>query len=64
MPISRGDDDTVTTWALAARSGDRAALERFTRATQREVWRLVAHLTDPGRADDLAKEVYLRALRS
>ncbi|WP_433261872.1 RNA polymerase sigma factor SigC [Actinosynnema sp. CS-041913] len=64
MSISRGADDTVTTWALAAGSGDRAALESFVRATQRDVWRLVAHLTDPGRADDLAQEVYLRALRS
>ncbi|MBM7814341.1 RNA polymerase sigma factor SigC [Saccharothrix algeriensis] len=64
MSISRGDDDAVTTLALAAGSGDRAALERFIRATQRDVWRLVAHLTDPGRADDLAQEVYLRALRS
>ncbi|CCH33156.1 RNA polymerase sigma factor SigC [Actinosynnema sp. NPDC047251] len=64
MSISRGDDDAVTGLALAAGSGDRAALERFIRATQRDVWRLVAHLTDPGRADDLAQEVYLRALRS
>ncbi len=64
MSISRGDDDAVTALALAAGSGDRAALERFVRATQRDVWRLVAHLTDPGRADDLAQEVYLRALRS
>ncbi|QFZ19430.1 RNA polymerase sigma factor SigC [Saccharothrix syringae] len=63
MPISQGDD-AVTEWAVAAGSGDRAALERFIRATQRDVWRLVAHLTDPGRADDLAQEVYLRVLRS
>lgn len=57
-------DDLVTEWALAAGAGDRVALEHFVRATQRDVWRLVAHLTDPGRADDLAQEVYLRALRS
>ncbi|MEU5692349.1 RNA polymerase sigma factor SigC [Actinosynnema sp. NPDC020468] len=62
--MSHGDDDAVTAWALAAGSGDRVALERFIRATQRDVWRLVAHLTDVGRADDLAQEVYLRALRS
>ncbi|GAA3861720.1 sigma-70 family RNA polymerase sigma factor [Saccharothrix violaceirubra] len=64
MSISPGDDGAVTAWALAAGAGDRRALERFVRATQRDVWRLVAHLTDPGRADDLAQEVYLRALRS
>ncbi|MEU7525952.1 RNA polymerase sigma factor SigC [Saccharothrix sp. NPDC042600] len=63
MSIKR-DDDAVTALAMAAGGGDRAALERFVRATQRDVWRLVAHLTDPGRADDLTQEVYLRALRT
>ncbi|NUT90547.1 MAG: sigma-70 family RNA polymerase sigma factor [Saccharothrix sp.] len=63
MSIKR-DDDAVTALALAAGAGDRGAVERFVRATQRDVWRLVAHLTDPGRADDLAQEVYLRALRT
>jgi RNA polymerase sigma-70 factor (ECF subfamily) len=57
-------DDALTTWALAARAGDRAALESFVRATQRDVWRLCAHLTDPGVADDLSQETYLRALGS
>lgn len=68
MVISDSDEasswDDVTAWALAARSGDRAALERFVRATQRDVWRLVAHLSEPRLADDLAQDVYLRALRS
>ncbi|MGX7826714.1 sigma-70 family RNA polymerase sigma factor [Actinokineospora sp. 24-640] len=67
MAISDSDDasswDEATAWALAARSGDRAALERFIRATQRDVWRLVAHLSEPRLADDLTQDVYLRALR-
>lgn len=57
-------DDDVTRWALRARSGDREALERFVRATQRDVWRFVAHLADVGVADDLAQETYARALAS
>ncbi|WP_367127720.1 RNA polymerase sigma factor SigC [Saccharothrix sp. HUAS TT1] len=57
-------DDEGTRWALAARSGDRDALERFVRATQRDVWRFLAHLTDVGLADDLAQETYARALPS
>jgi RNA polymerase sigma-70 factor (ECF subfamily) len=55
-------DADVTQWAFAARRGDRAALERFVRATQRDVWRFVAHLGDVRLADDLAQETYLRAL--
>ncbi|GGM88293.1 RNA polymerase sigma factor [Lentzea pudingi] len=50
--------------ALAATAGDRDAVERFVRATQRDVWRLGAHLADVGVADDLTQDVYLRALRS
>lgn len=48
--------------ALAAGRGDRVALDRFVRATQREVWRLVAHLANVGVADDLTQETYLRAI--
>ncbi len=57
-------DDEVTRWALQAREGDRDALERFVRATQRDVWRFVAHLADVGAADDLTQETFLRALPS
>jgi len=64
VPTSRDDDDAVTAFALAAGAGDRDALERFIRSTQRDVWRLVAHLADVGIADDLTQDVYLRALRS
>jgi RNA polymerase sigma-70 factor, ECF subfamily len=58
------DDEKITEWALAAGAGDRVALESFIRATQRDVWRLVAHLADPRSADDLTQETYLRALPS
>lgn len=60
----RPSDTEITQWAFAARNGDRAALERFIRATQRDVWRFVAHLADIRLADDLAQETYLRALGS
>jgi RNA polymerase sigma-70 factor (ECF subfamily) len=61
---SRSDDAEVTRWALAASRGSRPDTERFIRATQRDVWRFVAHLANPGTADDLTQETYLRALRS
>ncbi|GAA4004203.1 sigma-70 family RNA polymerase sigma factor [Allokutzneria multivorans] len=64
MSVPEGDDERVTQWALDAGAGDRAALERFVRATQRDVWRFVAHLSDVRSADDLAQETYLRALGS
>lgn len=61
---SEAHDNRVTELALAAGSGDRRALEEFVRATQRDVWRLVAHLAGVGAADDLAQETYLRAMRA
>jgi RNA polymerase sigma-70 factor (ECF subfamily) len=36
----------------------------FVRETQADVWRFVAGLVDPGAADDLTQETYLRALRA
>jgi RNA polymerase sigma-70 factor (ECF subfamily) len=63
MPTPAEDDET-TRLALAAARGDRRALEGFIRATQKDVWRLLAHLTEVGRADDLTQETYLRALGS
>lgn len=50
--------------ALAAGKGDRAALERFVRASQRDVWRLLAHFAGVAQADDLTQETFLRALPS
>ncbi|MBB4909199.1 sigma-70 family RNA polymerase sigma factor [Actinophytocola algeriensis] len=57
-------DDDLTEAAFAAGGGDRAALERFVRGTQRDLWRMVAHFAGPGLADDLTQETYLRALPS
>jgi RNA polymerase sigma-70 factor, ECF subfamily len=54
--------DELTPLAQAAAGGDRAALGALIRATQNDVWRLCAHLVDPGCADDLAQETYLRAI--
>lgn len=58
------DVDELTRLALAAGKGDAGALERFVRLSQRDVWRLVAHLAGVGLADDLTQETYLRALPS
>jgi RNA polymerase sigma-70 factor (ECF subfamily) len=58
----RPDDERITAWALAAGRGDREALSAFVRATQRDVLRFVSHLADPGQAEDLAQETYLRAV--
>jgi len=56
--------DEWTRLACAARDGgSEAELTDFVRATQSDVWRLCAHLGDLDRADDLAQEVYARALR-
>lgn len=57
-----GVEDQVTALAKAAGRGDRAALAKFIEATQRDVWRLVAYLADPGSADDLTQETFLRAI--
>lgn len=57
--------DEWTRLACAARdSRSESDLTAFVRATQADVWRLCAHLGDLDRADDLAQEVYARALRS
>lgn len=59
---ARSDDDTVTALALAAAGRDARALEAFIRATQSDVWRFVAYLSDTGSADDLTQETFLRAV--
>ncbi|GAB3002743.1 sigma-70 family RNA polymerase sigma factor [Amycolatopsis acidiphila] len=64
MPGKREDDDRVTELAIAAGRGDRRALADWVRATQADVWRLLAHLADADRADDLTQETYLRAFTS
>lgn len=55
-------DDSTTTLALLAGSGDRDALAELIRTTQSEVWRFVSQLGGPGPADDLTQETYLRML--
>ncbi len=64
MGSERDAADEVTTWALAAATGDPTAAAAFIRATQAEVWRCAAALVDPGSADDLTQETYLRAFRA
>jgi RNA polymerase sigma-70 factor, ECF subfamily len=54
--------DELTSLARAAGRGDGAALAGLVRQTQGDVWRLCAHLVDPGIADDLTQETYLRAI--
>jgi RNA polymerase sigma-70 factor (ECF subfamily) len=58
------DDARITALAIAAGRGDRQALGDWVRATQADVWRFVAHLTDLRRADDLTQDTYLRAFSS
>jgi RNA polymerase sigma-70 factor (ECF subfamily) len=56
-----GDVDELAGMAVAAAEGDPVAAAAFVRATQPDVWRLCAALGDPGTADDLTQETYLRA---
>jgi len=62
--VTDPNTDPVTGLALLARAGDGAAQAAFVRATQAEVWRFTAALVDPGSADDLTQETYLRAFRA
>ncbi len=56
--------DRVTELLIAARDGNRHALEGFVRATEHDVWNLCRHLGDPETAEDLVQDTYCRALRS
>lgn len=55
-------DAFVTDLALRAARGDRQALSQFIAHTHDDVWRLLAHLADADRADDLTQETYVRVL--
>jgi RNA polymerase sigma-70 factor, ECF subfamily len=56
--------DHLTQLLIAARDGDRSALERFIAETQRDVWKVCRYLGDPDTADDLAQETFERAIGS
>nr|WP_244324417.1 RNA polymerase sigma factor SigC [Mycobacterium timonense] len=60
--IAPSDDEAVTELALSAARGNARALEAFIKATQQDVWRFVAYLSDAGSADDLTQETFLRAI--
>ncbi|AKK04543.1 RNA polymerase sigma factor, sigma-70 family [Corynebacterium mustelae] len=57
-------DEHITQLALKAGRGDRAALTEFIKATQSDVWRLLAHLGGTEIADDLTQETYLRVIKA
>jgi RNA polymerase sigma-70 factor (ECF subfamily) len=59
-----GAMDHLTNLLIAARDGDRGALERFVSETQGDVWQLCRYLGDVEHADDLAQESYERAIGS
>ncbi|MDO0937742.1 sigma-70 family RNA polymerase sigma factor [Streptomyces sp. DG2A-72] len=64
-PKDASRDESITAWALAARSGDPDAVEKFVRALHRDVRRYVTFLgADPQSADDLTQDTFLRALVS
>jgi RNA polymerase sigma-70 factor (ECF subfamily) len=54
--------DALTRLAVAAREGDRRALDHLVEGTYEQVWRLCAKLVDDQVADDLAQDAYLRAV--
>ncbi|WOX13160.1 sigma-70 family RNA polymerase sigma factor [Streptomyces sp. N50] len=63
--VTESSDESLTNWALAARHGDPAAVDRLVRALHRDVLRYVSHLcADPQAVDDLAQDTFLRALGS
>jgi RNA polymerase sigma-70 factor (ECF subfamily) len=62
MSSSGPTPDEITSWALAAKAGDRAAATAFIRATSHDVHRFLTHLADRGDAEDLVQETYLRAM--
>lgn len=47
-----------------ARAGDEVCVVAWIRRSQAEVWRLCAHLVDPGAADELTQETFVRAWRA
>lgn len=64
MRCETGEMDHLTRLLVAARDGDRVAVERFVAETQADVWKLCRYLGDVVYADDLAQETYERAIGS
>jgi RNA polymerase sigma-70 factor, ECF subfamily len=64
VTVGENGPDPTTEMALRAAAGDAAAQAAFVRATQTDVWRFTAALVDPGVADDLTQETYLRAFKA
>ncbi|MFJ5533946.1 sigma-70 family RNA polymerase sigma factor [Streptomyces sp. NPDC093261] len=65
QPRNNSKDESITAWALAARSGDPDAVDLFVRALHRDVRHYVTYLgADPQSADDLTQDTFLRALGS
>ncbi|WP_040337154.1 sigma-70 family RNA polymerase sigma factor [Candidatus Blastococcus massiliensis] len=56
--------DDLQRVAADAAEGDPLAAAALVRATQSDVWRLCSALGDPGSADDLTQETFLRAFES
>jgi RNA polymerase sigma-70 factor, ECF subfamily len=56
--------DELERLAVDAAAGDPLAAAALVRRTQADVWRLCAALGDPGSADDLTQETYLRAFQA
>jgi RNA polymerase sigma-70 factor, ECF subfamily len=56
--------DELTHDLLAARSGDRLAFAAVVRRSQRDVWRLCAHLVGRAEADDLTQDTFVRVVRA
>jgi RNA polymerase sigma-70 factor, ECF subfamily len=56
--------DELTRLALGAREGDENALDRLVEGSYEQVWRLCSKLVDEQCADDLAQDVFLRAVRA
>ncbi|MGY1724306.1 sigma-70 family RNA polymerase sigma factor [Blastococcus sp. SYSU DS0533] len=56
--------DDLARVAADAADGDPLAAATLVRQTQTDVWRLCAALGDPGSADDLTQETFLRAFGS
>ncbi|MGQ4515061.1 sigma-70 family RNA polymerase sigma factor [Streptomyces sp. DW26H14] len=62
---TRPSDESMTAWALAARDGDKDAVEHLVRAVHRDIQRYIAYLADdPQKTDDLTQDTFLRALSS